>query len=347
MLRENEVLLNEKNEILKLGSHVLNYIDLSKGGNFAYPEGKWKQGDIFVYLCREGCVEKEEVEHLLKRLNASYGEFSASNGLVIIGLVNRHEVRPIVKELSEESKGTIFRTIFERNEIAVLKDEEEISVIINGKKFSWKEDDLKRIGILISGKDITFSHGVYEKDDSVLMDMISSEHFAPFMVEEHIYGKKYEEVFPDPIVNVMENLESSHEERTMIQYKGRVSYVSRKVILNKLGAEDKVWAIFAFDDEEYLLQEIGQKSESYRQLTMGEGYDLLRKNQTFNAFRLWGNEDKMVQMERMLQKCSISKTTVLLTGESGTGKTFLAKEIHRNSKRWAKPFVHVNCAAIP
>lgn len=38
--------------------------------------------------------------------------------------------------------------------------------------------------------------------------------------------------------------------------------------------------------------------------------------------------------------------TIVLTGESGTGKTFLAGEIHRNSRRSEGPFINVNCAAI-
>ncbi|NMM62181.1 sigma 54-interacting transcriptional regulator [Clostridium sp. P21] len=47
------------------------------------------------------------------------------------------------------------------------------------------------------------------------------------------------------------------------------------------------------------------------------------------------------------QKASNSPSTVLIRGESGTGKELIAKAIHNNSNRKNKPFVRVNCAAIP
>ena len=52
------------------------------------------------------------------------------------------------------------------------------------------------------------------------------------------------------------------------------------------------------------------------------------------------------QINRKLDKVCRKNVTIVLTGESGTGKTFLAGEIHRNSRRSEGPFINVNCAAI-
>ncbi|MBK7090131.1 MAG: sigma-54-dependent Fis family transcriptional regulator [bacterium] len=60
-----------------------------------------------------------------------------------------------------------------------------------------------------------------------------------------------------------------------------------------------------------------------------------------------GSSEIMIEVMRMVQKVAPSDTTVLLTGESGTGKELFARAIHSLSARHAKPYITINCAAIP
>jgi DNA-binding NtrC family response regulator len=60
-----------------------------------------------------------------------------------------------------------------------------------------------------------------------------------------------------------------------------------------------------------------------------------------------GASSEMQNVFRLLSKVAASPSTVLILGESGTGKELVAYEIHRNSPRLKKPFIKVNCAAIP
>ena len=68
-----------------------------------------------------------------------------------------------------------------------------------------------------------------------------------------------------------------------------------------------------------------------------------------------GDQDKrcqltssaMQQVKRLVDKVAVTDSTVLITGESGTGKSVLARNIHRQSKRAAGPLIPVNCGAIP
>jgi DNA-binding NtrC family response regulator len=60
-----------------------------------------------------------------------------------------------------------------------------------------------------------------------------------------------------------------------------------------------------------------------------------------------GKSKPMVEIFKAVSVVAAKKSTVLITGESGTGKELIARAIHFNSDRRSKPFVVVNCAALP
>ncbi|MGE0551334.1 MAG: sigma 54-interacting transcriptional regulator [Kofleriaceae bacterium] len=59
------------------------------------------------------------------------------------------------------------------------------------------------------------------------------------------------------------------------------------------------------------------------------------------------NSSPMQQVFRKVEKISATDISVLITGETGTGKELIAREIHNRSPRTGKPFVTINCGAIP
>ena len=86
-----------------------------------------------------------------------------------------------------------------------------------------------------------------------------------------------------------------------------------------------------------------------------EKAELLRENlqlqkALFDKFKIEGiigHSKKMVEAVEIMKKTSPSTVTVLILGESGTGKELVARAIHYNSPRRTRPFIAVNCAAIP
>jgi Nif-specific regulatory protein len=67
----------------------------------------------------------------------------------------------------------------------------------------------------------------------------------------------------------------------------------------------------------------------------------------FNFDEILGNSPQMVEVLKTVADVADTDATVLIEGESGTGKELLARAIHFNSSRSKKPFVPINCAAIP
>jgi two-component system response regulator AtoC len=73
-----------------------------------------------------------------------------------------------------------------------------------------------------------------------------------------------------------------------------------------------------------------------------------RQAQPFGPESIVGDSAPIVAVRTMLQKIGVSPaSTVLLTGESGTGKDLAAKVIHYSSSRAAKPFMNITCSALP
>ena len=64
-------------------------------------------------------------------------------------------------------------------------------------------------------------------------------------------------------------------------------------------------------------------------------------------FRMVGESKALREVQKAIARCAPAKASVLITGESGSGKELVARAIHGNSPRSAEPFVKVNCAAIP
>jgi two-component system response regulator AtoC len=62
---------------------------------------------------------------------------------------------------------------------------------------------------------------------------------------------------------------------------------------------------------------------------------------------VWGNSEKMRGIATVIEQVADSDVTVLIRGESGVGKELVARAIHQRSTRHNRPFVKVNCAALP
>ncbi|MEW6428959.1 MAG: sigma 54-interacting transcriptional regulator [Thermodesulfobacteriota bacterium] len=70
-------------------------------------------------------------------------------------------------------------------------------------------------------------------------------------------------------------------------------------------------------------------------------------SEKYRVENIVSNSSRMQEVFEMIHRVADSNATVLLRGESGTGKTMVAKAIHHNSRRSARPLVVVNCAALP
>jgi nitrogen regulation protein NR(I) len=111
----------------------------------------------------------------------------------------------------------------------------------------------------------------------------------------------------------------------------------------KLGAYDYITKPFVLED---ILHAIKRALDVSR--LQQENYRLKKElRKKFSYDRIVGKSSQIQNVKSFIDKIADTDSTVLITGESGTGKELVAKTIHYNSLRSKKPFVPLNCAAIP
>jgi two-component system, NtrC family, response regulator PilR len=111
----------------------------------------------------------------------------------------------------------------------------------------------------------------------------------------------------------------------------------------KNGAFDYICKPFKIDE---LLLTV-QHALTYEQtLAENEALKETLRCTTFH-YNMVGDSPKMLKVYEMIEKIARTESTVLILGESGTGKELVARALHANSRRADKPFVAINCAAIP
>ena len=119
--------------------------------------------------------------------------------------------------------------------------------------------------------------------------------------------------------------------------------VASAVSAMKLGAFDYVTKPFDVSE----LQALIEKALEKRALVRENIYLRESIKEITSYYDLIGKTEKMRKLYKTIDRVAPTDSTVLITGESGTGKELVARAIHKKSKRAGKPFVAVNCAAIP
>ena len=141
-------------------------------------------------------------------------------------------------------------------------------------------------------------------------------------------------------------LKASRPEAQVIMLSGR-NQASTIVEAVRLGAADYV---VKPDDPEGLGEialDVAIKNAIEKNRLVSELSELRQQLSDDEDRAVWGNSEKMRGIGQVIEQVADSDVTVLIRGESGVGKELVARAIHQRSTRRNRPFVKVNCAALP
>ena len=130
------------------------------------------------------------------------------------------------------------------------------------------------------------------------------------------------------LLNIFKNLKSNN---TIFKFKGK------NFIVNKIFYGNDYF-IYIFNNSSLKNKNLNFSDINY----VNKGFYSKYK---FDDIK--GESKKIKELISLAKKYSITESTILITGETGTGKELFAQSIHNHSKRFNKPFVAINCAALP
>ena len=136
----------------------------------------------------------------------------------------------------------------------------------------------------------------------------------------------------------------SAEPDTLVILMTAYASVETAVEAMKQGAYDYVRKPFDLDEVQLLVERALETTRLRREVRELRA----RESEPYAFDRIIGESAVVQELRAMLAKIAASPaSTVLLTGESGTGKDLAARCIHYNSSRAAGPFMHITCSAVP
>jgi transcriptional regulator with PAS, ATPase and Fis domain len=160
---------------------------------------------------------------------------------------------------------------------------------------------------------------------------------------KHALGKDLKDIAPDglrmKVFNTRERVEN------LVYQKEGTDIIST---IEPIFIDEKFKGIIAILRPVSQIRNVLNKLEKSQEEVNYYKEELFRYSKLSESFsNIIGSSRSLQDSLHIADRASKSISTVLLRGESGTGKELIAKAIHSNSKRKDKPFIRVNCAAIP
>ncbi len=183
------------------------------------------------------------------------------------------------------------------------------------------------------------------KRKGISVDLAKNGDEALSMIQKGVYDLAILDI-KMPGLSGLDLLEKAREMKSDLLFVIMTAEASMKnaVEAMKRGAYDYITKPFDLD----VIDAIIEKIEKAREMTCQ--VSLLKeelKDRYLLEKTIIGNSPAMREIYKTVGKVAPSDMTVLVQGESGTGKELIARAIHFNSKRLGKPFIAINCAAIP
>lgn len=349
---EEGVIVIDKSGIVELYNKAAKDIfGLSLVVDKGHDIGRIQNGDfVLIVDSMFGLDDGGLVKSDLNKIGINEIDISNDQGLLCYGYFNTPDKLGQYKIIQHQKKGYYSLTQkIDNLEFTLSLDTEKkyTNIIVNGENF--KLPYIKSIGhmVIIRNNSVIFYQDKgYTTRGEAIKDILEGKEFNGKGEDYQInpLGKYVNELHPhnrniEDFIAAAAGKDLSYDKR-FLEINQRPVLAS----LTQIKEEDKTeGAILLIEDISQYQSALSERDEAIDKLRELE--DLYQEIDLFPS--LIGNSSVMQSVKDLGYRASQTDTTVLILGDSGTGKTYLANKIHTNSTRKDYPFISINCAAIP
>ena len=359
MMFEGFIVIDREGKIQIYNEKAKEIFGIIPKEQISHKRGKIETGDIVII--GDNAIGEDDGKldsNSLKILGIEDNKIKQGDSIIAIGLYNERKTPPIYKILKKGHGEDLLelKTNFLDIPIEVKIDyiNKYISIKVNNKEY--KMDYINAIGHMVvldkDTKNMRFyqSQGYTVRKESI-NDLLKGGEFrgkGKYSEDLDVIGEDIFEIHKsDSIIDEFYKVAQGKD----IVYEDKYEQINGiPTICTLLPVEDqgkRIGAALKVEDISQIKKIIAERDNAISKLEKAES-QLLEEETLNKAFpRFVGNSKEIKQVKRLALKSSKTNSNVLILGESGTGKSLLAKSIHQNSKLKDKPFVHVNCGAIP
>lgn len=360
MMSEGFIVIDSNGEIQIYNEKAREIFGIQYDGQINHDKGKINIGDIVIIGDNsvgqdDGRLDSDS----LRLLGIKDNSINNGDSLIAIGVYNKGgAVSPILKTLKNGHKedNLKLKTIFLGIDIEVGINfvNKVISIKVRDEEFSMSYINAIGHMVVIDGttKEMKFyqSYGYTARGESINDVLKGKEYRAKGKDTEtlDVIGKNIFEIHKsDSIIQQFLNVARGEDISYIDKFEEINGYPTMCTLLPVESKNKRIGAALKVEDISQIKKVIMERDNAINQLEKAQSRIIEEKilNKAFPNFV--GESQQIENVKRMALKASKTNSNVLILGESGTGKTILAKAIHQNSKLRDKPFISVNCGSIP
>lgn len=317
--------------------------------------GAIQKGDIVII--GDNCLGKDDgnlTSKALKRLGIHDHYIEVGDAIAAIGVIDTPDIEPMYRY---SKSGTLaLKKRFLENDINIVIDtiKKTIKIEVNHQEFLLTYNNAIGHMVVLDGEmgEVKFyqTKGYTARGEGI-QDLLSGKHFrakGKYADVFDVIGKNIFEIHSNTITieefyEVAQGKNLSYKEK-FTEINGRSTICTLEPINHK---SKRVGAVLKVEDISEIKKVISERDEALFHLERIEEKLKEREDVSTHFPEVIGESEEISHVRYLAYKASKSNSTALILGESGTGKSMLAKGIHHASKYRDKPFIYVNSSSIP